>query len=79
MSDRMEGAPARGLFRRLVYWLTRRKVGRVAMPVQLHAHGGRLLLGYGVFEDSLSRARAADPRLKDVASMRVASLVGCPF
>jgi hypothetical protein len=79
ISERMEGAPRRGLFRRLVYWLTRRKLGRVAMPVQIHAHNGWLLLGYGLYEQSLAYARRVEPALKDLAQMRVAGLVGCPF
>jgi len=36
-----------GLFTRIVYAMTRRKVGRVVMPVQLVAHHPKLLWGYG--------------------------------
>jgi hypothetical protein len=79
VSERIAGAPARGLYRRLAYWLTRKKVGKVAMPVQLHAHHGRLLFGMGLFEDSLARSRRVDRQLKDLASIRVSARVGCPF
>jgi hypothetical protein len=76
---RLEVAPRRGLFRRIVYWLTRRKVGKVATPVQLAAHNGAVLFGYGMFEYGLDKARRAPAGLKALAQLRVAGLVGCPF
>jgi hypothetical protein len=79
MSERIAGAPARGLVRRLIYFLARRRVGRVPMPVQIHAHHGQLLIGMGSFEDALRRSRRVDGRLKALAQLRAASLVGCPF
>jgi hypothetical protein len=69
----------KGLFTRLVYRLTRRKVGRVVMPVQIVAHHSKLLWGYGQMEQSLLSSRLVDASLKDIAQLRVATLVGCPF
>ena len=77
--SRIQGAPPSGLFRRAVYWLTRRKVGKVAEPVQIHAHHGRLLFGMGMFEDALARSRRVPAGLKALASVRVSARVGCPF
>jgi hypothetical protein len=76
---RLEGAPKRGLFRRIVYWMTRRRVGKVVTPVELAAHDGWILFGYGMFEYGLEKARRAPADLKALAQLRVAGLVGCPF
>jgi len=82
---RISGAPRNqgGLIRRLfvgaVYSLTRRKVGRVVMPVQVIAHHPKLLWGYGQMEQSQLMSRLVDPKLKGLAELRVATLVGCPF
>jgi hypothetical protein len=82
---RIEGAdPGRqslwhGLFTRLVYRMTRHKVGRVVMPVQVTAHHPRVLWGYGQMEQSFASSRLVDEALKNLAQLRVATLVGCPF
>jgi hypothetical protein len=39
-----EGA---GLFVRFVYWMVRRKVGRVVLPIKIAAHQPRLLRSVG--------------------------------
>ena len=68
-----------GFFTRFVYALTRRKLGRVVMPVQVTAHHPQILWGYGQMEQSLLSSRRVDTALKDLATLRVATLVGCPF
>jgi hypothetical protein len=68
-----------GLFTRMVYALTKRKVGRVVMPVRIVAHHAKILWGYGQMEQSLLGSRLVDAGLKDLAQLRVATLVGCPF
>ena len=69
----------RGFFTRTVYSMTKRKVGRVVMPVKIAAHHPKLLWGYGQMEQSQFSSRLVDPALKNLAEVRVASLVGCPF
>ncbi|MFN7974975.1 MAG: hypothetical protein U0166_21925 [Acidobacteriota bacterium] len=76
---RIAGAAARGLVARIAYWMTRRKVGRVVMPVQIHAHHPRLLNGYGMMEQAQLAAKRVPPALKSLAGVRVAGLIGCPF
>lgn len=66
-------------FLRFLYAMTRRKVGRVVMPVQVMAHHPRILWGHGLLEDSLSRSRQVDEALKELVQVRVATLIGCPF
>ena len=72
-----------GLFRRLfvgvVYWLTRRRLGHVVMPVQVTAHHASILWGYGQMEQSQQASKLVDHKLKGLAELRVATLVGCPF
>ncbi len=68
-----------GLFTRIVYALTKRKLGHVIAPVQITAHHPRILWGYGQMEQSLSSRSLVDPVLKHLAEIRVATLVGCPF
>jgi hypothetical protein len=82
---RISGAPVNqgGLFRRLlvrtVYSLTKKKLGHVVMPVQVTAHHGKILWGYGQMEQSLMSSRLVDAKLKGLVQLRVATLVGCPF
>ena len=68
-----------GFFTRVVYALTRRKLGRVVMPVQVTAHHPRILWGYGQMEQSLMSSHLVSAELKELGQLRVATLVGCPF
>lgn len=82
---RIPGAPAnqgsllRRLFVSLVYFLTRRKVGKVVVPVQVTAHHGKVLWGYGQMEQSMLASNLVPATLKGLAQLRVATLIGCPF
>jgi len=73
------GGPLRRLFVSLVYFLTRRRVGRVIMPVQVTAHHSRIFWGYLQMEQSQMSSKLIDAKLKGLAELRVATLVGCPF
>ena len=74
-----QGGLLRRFFVRLVYSLTRRKLGRVVMPVQVTAHHHAILWGYGQMEQSQASSRMVDARLKGLVQLRAATLVGCPF
>lgn len=82
---RMEGAdPSKqglfhGAFTRIIYSLTKRKLGRVVTPVKIVAHHPKLLWGYGQMEQSLLGSRLVAEPLKNLGELRVATLVGCPF
>jgi hypothetical protein len=82
---RIEGAdPSKqglfqGLFTRVVYSLTKRKVGRTVLPVRIAAHHAKLLWGYAQMEQSLLGSRLVEEPLKNLGELRVATLVGCPF
>ena len=82
---RISGASGRqgGLIRRLfvgiVYSLTRRRLGRLIMPIRVTAHHPKILWGYGQMEQAQAGSRLVDPKIKGLAELRVATLVGCPF
>jgi len=73
------GGPLRRLLVRALYFLTKRRLGRLIMPVQVTAHHPTILWGYGQMEQSQGRSTLVDAKLKDLAELRVATLVGCPF
>ena len=68
-----------GMFTRIVYAMTRRKLGHVVEPVKVTAHHSKILWGYGQMEQSLAGSTQFDAGLKHLAEVRVATLVGCPF
>ena len=82
---RIEGADPKkqgflhGLFTRVIYSMTKRKVGRVVMPAKIAAHHAKLLWGYGQMEQSMLGSHLVEDRLKNLGELRVATLVGCPF
>jgi hypothetical protein len=74
-----QGGPLRRLFVSLVYYLTRRRLGRVIMPIQVAAHHPKIFWGYLQMEQSQMSSKLIDHKLKNLAELRVATLVGCPF
>jgi hypothetical protein len=78
---RIEGVEPRsaGLIVRLAYWLTRRKVGRVILPVKITAHHPRLLRAMGAMEMGQEAARSVEAPLKMLTQVKVAMQIGCPF
>jgi hypothetical protein len=74
-----QGGMFRRLFTAVVYHLTRRRLGRVIMPIQVAAHHPKIFWGYIQMEQSQMSSKLIDPKLKGLAELRVATLVGCPF
>ena len=73
-------APRRpGPFARVAYWMSRRDFGKVPEPVELVAHHPGLLRGYAALEWETGRAAAVDDRLKELAQIKIAALVGCEW
>jgi len=66
-------------FVRLVYFMTKRRLGKVIAPIKIFAHHSRLLRGVVHMELAQAAAKTIDPQLKALAQIRVATLVGCPF
>ncbi|MGC1647166.1 MAG: hypothetical protein WA741_15225 [Candidatus Sulfotelmatobacter sp.] len=78
-APRNQGGPLRRLFVGVVYSLTQRRLGRLIMPVQVTAHHPKIFWGYVQMEQSQASSTLIDPKLKGLAELRVATLVGCPF
>ena len=78
---RIEGVPDKqaGLLVRFVYWLSRRRFGKVATPLGVAAHHRWIFQAYGAYEFALDRARLVNARLKVLAQVKAAALIGCPF
>jgi hypothetical protein len=68
-----------GLLVRFVYWMTKKKLGRVVEPLRIVAHHTGLLWGYGQMEQSFAGSHTVEETLKSLAENRTATLVGCPF
>jgi hypothetical protein len=82
---RISGAPLNQggmfsrLFLRIVYSLTKKRLGHVVMPVQVTAHHPKILWGYGLMEQTQLSSKLVDAKLKGLVQLRAATLVGCPF
>ncbi len=68
-----------GYFVRFFYWMVRRKIGRVVLPIKITAHHPRLLRSIGEMEAGQLAARTVESALKSLALVKTAMLIGCPF
>jgi 4-carboxymuconolactone decarboxylase len=74
-----------GWFIRLMYWLVKRKIGQITgkkqliEPIKITAHHPRLLKALGQMEMGQEAARSVPVALKSLASIKAATLVGCPY
>ena len=74
------GAPRRmGPLTRFAGWMSKRMYGRTPEPFSVTAHHLGILRGYGIFEWETERAHSVDEKLKDLAMIKVAALVGCEW
>ncbi len=79
---RMQPAEPHGLdlLRRVVYASAKRIYGRPLAPTRMVAHHRPLLLGYGALALAEERfSRSVERRLKSLAMLRAAQLVGCEW
>lgn len=64
---------------RFTAWYSRRMMGRVPDPVAVMAHHPLVLGGYGGLELALERSHAVEERVRGLAELKTAALVGCEF
>ena len=64
---------------RFLYWMSQRKLGRVVLPFKITAHQPRLLLAAGQMEMGQQAVHSVDAKLKALAGIKAALLIGCPF
>lgn len=78
---RIRGVPEKetNLLGRFAYRFSRRRFGEIPEPVRVTAHHRNLLLGMGVMELAIDRSDLMDGRLKKLAEIKVALVVGCEF
>lgn len=70
-----------------VYWMAHRKISGIAErdteraiePLEVYGHLWGLLIGYGMFEGAVEKAKLVDDRLKGLASVKAATLVHCEY
>jgi 4-carboxymuconolactone decarboxylase len=83
----VSGAKA-GAFTRLLLWLGRRETSKLTdratsiemiEPATAFANTPGLLLGYGIFELTVARARRVEERLKVLAELKAAALTHCEW
>ncbi len=67
------------LLLRIANRYSRKKVGRTLEPAGVMGHHGWVLGANGAFELALERSKRVPARLKSLASIRAATLIGCPF
>jgi 4-carboxymuconolactone decarboxylase len=81
MSDqqRIQGAPQRGLLRKVAYGMARKRLGRVPEPFAVTAHHTKMFGGMSAFEMALERSKRVPERYKALGELRAAMVVGCEF
>jgi hypothetical protein len=68
-----------GLFTRIVYWMAERMMKRLPEPVTVSAHNPQIFRAIVGYEYFLAKATRVDARLKALAGVKAATMVGCPF
>ena len=76
---RLPPAPETGLTRRLLYAISRRKAGKLPDIAAAMGHQLKLLLAYGALEEATARSRTTDERLKALAEIKIAAMIGCEW
>ncbi|HEY5997830.1 MAG TPA: hypothetical protein VI078_00815 [bacterium] len=66
------------LISRALFRAARRRLGRMPESWKVMAHVPRLHLGRGVFELLLDSSRLVPRRLRRLADIKAATLIGCP-
>jgi hypothetical protein len=79
--SRITGVPAgkASLVVRIVYRMAKRMFGQVPEPLTVNAHNAAVFRATVGYEYFLAKAKRVDARLKALASLKAAALVGCPF
>jgi len=68
-----------GLRARVIFWLTKRRLGRVPLSARIQARDPKLLAAAARMSMHIARQGAVSLKLKELAKVKVAAMVGCPF
>ena len=67
------------LIAQIVFFFSKRKVGKVPKPIRIMALHIPILKGYAHMELAQEKAKQTSHTIKKLADLRIATLVGCPF
>ena len=68
-----------GLKTRFIFWLVKRRIRRIPLGVRLRARDPKLLELSSRMDLLIASAVTVPATLKELAQIKVAMLVGCPF
>jgi Carboxymuconolactone decarboxylase family len=68
-----------GLRTRVIFWLAKRRLGRVPLSARIQARDPKLLEAAARMSMHIARPGTVPLKLKELAQLKVAALVGCPF
>ena len=68
-----------GLVARAAFWAAAKMTGQVPEPMRIQAHSPWVMRAVGAYEMASRKAKLLDERLESLASLKVASMVGCVF
>ncbi len=68
-----------GFFARFAYSIARKRLGKVPEPMTVIAHHPKVFQAYGGYEYFSEKAHLVDAKLKCLAELKTATLIGCPF
>jgi hypothetical protein len=74
LTDAEAGRVTRGVFA-----AASKRVGEVPDPLRIMAHSKGVMWAAGGFEIAFGRARSVPAKLKVLASLKAAALIGCVF
>ena len=68
-----------GLRTRFIYWLVKRRLGRISLGVRIRARDPKLLEFAARMDIHTAASQTVPVNLKELAQIKVAVMVGCPF
>lgn len=68
-----------GFWTKLIFWRVRRRLGRIPLSSRIHARDLKLLLLNSEMSRHLAAPGKVPTKLKELAQLKVAAMVGCPF
>jgi hypothetical protein len=68
-----------GLLTRIIFWLAKRRLGRVPLAMPVRARDPKLFRNVVRMDLYATSPGTIPVRLKELAQLKVAMMVGCPF
>lgn len=78
---RIEGVSneAASFLQRFIFRTAAKQTGAVPDPLRIMARSNGLMWGAGLFQTGFDRAQTIEPKIKDLVSLKAASMIGCLF